>query len=277
MGYRVEWRLEVPGTDSRVNVTLMVHPLEPRLDFKAEIDWREIGDEQRGIPGLVVSFPANLDPSITRYETPFGSVERDLNNGDECPTLRYVHLGGQTEAGAYAGITLVQDSKYGHAVKGNDLRMRIVRSSFDPDHAPEVARSTVRYSVILHDQAVLPSELSRLGAAWNHPFLIVPTGIQSGDACAADGFAEVLSANTVLTAIKAAEDGNGIILRLAEQDGVDGETVIKLSSELTHGLTSATRTDLLERPIESGVVTTWDGTTLRTPIAKHSIVTIRLS
>ena len=277
MGYRVEWRLEVPGTKSRVNVTLMVHPLEPRLDFKAEIDWREIGDEQRGIPGLVVSFPANLDPSITRYETPFGSVERDLNNGDECPTLRYVHLGGQTEAGAYAGITLVQDSKYGHAVKGNDLRMRIVRSSFDPDHAPEVARSTVRYSVILHDQAVLPSELSRLGAAWNHPFLIVPTGIQSGDACAADGFAEVLSANTVLTAIKAAEDGNGIILRLAEQDGVDGETVIKLSSELTHGLTSATRTDLLERPIESGVVTTWDGTTLRTPIAKHSIVTIRLS
>src|SRR5437764_11400373 len=132
LGYRVDSVLEVPGTQSTVRVSMMIHALEPRIDFTADIDWREIGDQKRGIPGLVVSFPLALRNLTSRYEAPFGSVERSLFAGEEVPTLRYAHLAGTapTDDGGEtaAGVTLVQDCKYGHAIQGSELRLRMVRS-----------------------------------------------------------------------------------------------------------------------------------------------------
>lgn len=274
LGYRAEWRLDVPGTNSKVALHLMVHALEPRLDFTAEIDWREIGDESRGIPGLVVSFPLKLDNLRSRYEVPFGSIERDLFHGEEVPTLRYAHVSGESDSD-FAGITLIQDSKYGHSINGNELRMRIVRSSFDPDHAPEVAKSTVKYSVYLHDAEADPSALARLGSAGNHPFIVFPAGIQSGERCATGGFLQAVSDNIAVTAVKSALDGDGIIVRIAELNGACGDAEIAFSPELTAGLTKAVRTDLLERIVEGAV--SWDGCSLKAPLAKHEIATIRIS
>ncbi len=273
MGYRAEWRLDVPGTQSKVTLSMMIHGLEPRLDFKAEIDWREIGDDKRGIPGLVVSFPGICAETAT-FEAPFGSVERK-SSGNEVPTLRYAHVSSSSGT-SYSGITLVQDCKYGHEVRdGWDLRMRIVRSSFDPDHAPEVTKSTVRYAVYIHDMPQQPAYLARLGAGWNHPMIVAPTNIQHGDAPASGGFATVLSENVVLTALKSAEDGAGIVIRLNELNGVDGEAVVEISPELANGLSTAKCADILERSVPGTV--RWDGHRLRVPIKKYSLVTVRLT
>jgi alpha-mannosidase len=278
MGYRVDSVLEVPGTQSAVRVSMMIHTLEPRIDFTADIDWREIGDAKRGIPGLVVSFPLALKNLSSRYEAPFGSIERNLFDGEEVPTLRYAHIAGtakKSDGGeTFAGVTLVQDSKYGHAVKGSELRLRIVRSSFDPDHAPEVARSTVRYALHFHTSPQDPAGLSRLGAAWNHPFLIIPANLQTGSVPASHSFARVLTPNVVLTALKQAEDHDGLILRLVEMNGSDTEAVVELGAALANGLTRATLQDLMEHPVEGAV--TWDGDTLRVPVKAYSFVTVRL-
>ncbi len=280
MGYRAEWTLEVPDTQSTVRVSLMIHGLEPRLDFTAEVDWREIGDAKRGIPGLRVTFELYLDSDemTSRYEAPFGSVERSLTDGEEVPTLRYAHVGStydRADEKTYVGATLLQDSKYGHALDGNELRMRIVRSSFDPDHAPEVARSTVRYSLCLHDTPPTPADLTRLGAAWNHPFLLIPANLQTGEAPARQGFVQVETPNVVLSALKQAEDGSGLILRLVELNGEDTEAVVMLAPELITGFTSASILDLMERPIAGSV--SLNGNTLRAAIRAHSFVTVRLA
>ncbi len=279
MGYRVESLLSVPNTNSTVRVSLMIHALEPRLDFTAEMDWREIGDAKRGIPGLLVSFPLALTDIETRYETPFGSVERTLFNGEEVPTLRYAHVAGKAKSvsgeDVFAGITLVQDSKYGHAMQGSELRLRMVRSSFDPDHAPEVAQSSVRYSVYLHDAPAEPATLTRLGASWNHPFLVIPANVQEGTAPASESFVSVENENVVLTALKRTEDGNGLILRLSELNGVATEAVVHLNAELVKGLTSAILVDPMEQPA-SGVVSYNEGI-VRVMIPALNFVTVCLS
>jgi alpha-mannosidase len=279
MGYRVEWTLEVPGTQSTVRVSLMIHGLEPRLDFTADIDWREIGDSKRGIPGLRVAFDFHQDETTSRYEAPFGSVLRSLSDGQEVPTLRYAYIAGmsQTRCGnqVFAGATLLQDSKYGHALEDDQLRMRIVRSSFDPDHAPEVARSTVRYSLYVHDTPPTPADLTRLGAAWNHPLLMIPANLQAGDAPARHGFVQIETPNVVLSALKQAEDGSGLILRLVELNGEDTEAVVTLAPELIANFTSATILDLMERPIAGNA--TLIGNTLHVSIPAHSFVTVLLS
>ena len=268
-----------------MRLTTIIHGLAPRIDVIAEIDWREIGDQKRGIPGLVVRFPVDIDErsDLARYETPFGSVTRDLHHGEEVPTLRYAHLIGdgntQDDTEALAGFTLLQDCKYGHSLSGSDLRMRVIRSSFDPDHAPEVCRQTVRYSMVFHSEEPTCAELTRLGAAWNHPFIAFPANLQNGDGKTppARSLAGVETESVVLSALKLAEDSDALILRLTNYDATDVEAVITLDPTLTAGLPTAQLADLMERPLPNAANLSFDGETLRVPIKANSFVTVRLA
>jgi alpha-mannosidase len=275
---RIHQTLEVPGTQSTVAVTTLIHGLEPRIDVTATIDWREIGDQKRGIPGLAVRFPmSGFDGSglTARYETPFGSVERSLSNGEEVPTLRYAHLSGSIPSGDTAGFTLLQDCKYGHSLTGNDLRLRMIRSSFDPDPTPEVNQQTVRYSMYFHEGATDPATLTRLGAAWNHPLLVIPANLQEGDAPVTRSFARVVTPAVVISALKEAEDGSGLVLRLTEMNGQDADAVVEIDPALAAGMSQAKCLDLMERLSDGDA--TFAGSTLRVPIRANSTVTVILS
>jgi alpha-mannosidase len=279
MGFRVIWDLAVPGTTSTVKVTASVNGREPRIDFTAEIDWREIGDGEKGIPGLAISFPTALASVKSRFEAPFGSVERSLTHGEEVPALRWANLSGTATTAdgrqVPASMTLLQDCKYGHSVAGSELRLRIVRSSFDPDPTPEIARTTVRYSVYLHDTEPDPAALTRLGQSFNHPLIVAPARLQEGTAPTSRGFANSLTPNVALTALKQPEDGDGLIVRLAELNGQATEAIVELSNEVAAGLSNVCQVDLLEQAID-GVVK-WDSSRLRVPIEAYGLVTVRLT
>ncbi len=267
MAYVVHQHYRVPDTKSTIKVQYLIHGFAPRIDVIAEIDWREIGDAERGIPGLRVHFPFDgYDSYALRCETPFGSVVREEMEGEEMPSLRYVHA--HFDEG---GFTLLNDSKYGFTVQGGNIAMRVVRSSFDPDHAPEVCKHTIRYSMVFHDQTVEVSELTRMGAAFNHPLIAFPAGVQEGSGPLSKSFAAVESPNVVLTSFKKVEDGDGIVLRLVEYDGLDTEAVVTLAEGFG---TKARLTDLMENP--TGEVVSFDGVTLRVAIRANSLVSVKL-
>jgi len=287
LAYRVEQVLEVPGSTqgSTVRLSALIHGLSSRVDVTAEVDWREIGDAKRGIPGLSVRCPFDLSSLDfdTRYETPFGSVVRHLSLGEEVPTLRYAHFDAIAPTPATlqmpCGFTLLQDGKYGHALEANDLRMRVIRSSFDPDHAPEVCRQTFRYSLCFHHDHINTAALTRMGADWNHPLMVLPVDLQNGDgnAAPARSFASVGAQDVLLTSLKATEDSDGLVLRLVEYNGVDAEAVVTLDEALTKGLSKATLADVMERALpESDVKPAFDGKTLTVPVRANSFVTVRL-
>ena len=267
MAYVVHQQLKVPGTKSTIKVQYLIHGFAPRVDVTAEIDWREIGDAERGIPGLRVHFPFDGYEGLPiRFETPFGSVVREDSDGEEVPGLRYTHVPLDT-----GGFTLLNDSKYGFMVEGGNLAMRVIRSSFDPDHAPEVCKHTIRYSMVFHDTDVDASDLTRMGAAFNHPLIAFPAGVHEGEGPLSKSFASVETPNVLLTSLKKAEDGNGIVLRLVEYDGQDCEAVVTLAEGFGK---TATVTDLMENP--SAGVASFDGRTLRVQIRAHSLVSVRL-
>lgn len=271
IAYVVHQHLKVPETKSAVHVRYLVQGLSPRVDVTADVDWREIGDPERGIPGLRLDFPCDrYDGAPVRYETPFGSVERSgLECGVEVPSLRYAHL--PLEQGAF---TLLNDCKYGHSLYGSNLRLNVIRSSFDPDHAPEVCRHTIRYALVFHDSAAAPSELTRLGAAFNHPFLVFPAHLQSGDGPLSRSFARVETPGVVLTALKRAEEGDGLIVRLVEYDGADTEAVVVLDPVLLPADAKASVVDLMERPTAGSASCV--GGTLRAMVRANSLTTVKI-
>ncbi len=241
IGALVYQKMEVPGTKSSVVLKSLIHGLAPRLDFEAEIDWREIGDDEEGIPGLVVDFETTLglgSESTLTFETPFGSVVREPLP-DDVPALRYVSVAEDGRA-----ITLLQDSKYGF--RGNDggFEMRVVRSSYDPDHAPEVAKSTLRYSLYIHETEPTTAELARLGAAFNHRFIVAPATLQSGDLPLSKSYVSVENEDVVLTSLKEAES-EGVVIRLVNY----ANKVRKAEITLDWAISSAELVDLNEVPL----------------------------
>lgn len=243
------WKLEVPTlNNSSVEVTALVHPLAPRIDYEAKIDWRELGTDET-FRGLLAEFYAPGTPEDFVFETPYGSVMRSQYPSD-VPALRYVHAFSESEK---AGFTLLQDSKYGFGIQGSHISMRLLRSSLNPDHAPEIAKTNVRYAVHFHTEKPTTAELTRLGAAWNHPFIVAPANLQSGDAPAVQGFAEVKTPGVVLTCLKQAEKGEGLVLRFAEYDGKNTEAKVEINPTLLNGRAKAECADLLERPAEGKV------------------------
>lgn len=277
----VETALKVPKTDSSVNVRYRIHGLEARLDGELEIDWREIGTEERGVPSLLLGVFAGLecDP-VTEgvFETPFGSVRRDVTDDhdypQDVPSLRYATF--RADDGLF--VTLLQDSKYGHRLDGSELTLRLVRSSFDPDHAPEVGMSKVRFAIVLHDHEPSTAELARLGAAFNHPLIAFGTNLQTGPDPTVRSFLDLQPNDVVLANLKMAEDGAGMVARLVNYADAPVTAALTLDPALGLGLglglSRATLADLMERPVGKS----WPigGHRVEVPIPANSFVTVRL-
>ncbi|HVT10657.1 MAG TPA: glycoside hydrolase family 38 C-terminal domain-containing protein [Fimbriimonadaceae bacterium] len=241
-----------PGTASTVKLRTVLSGFKPRVDFYAEVDWREIGNQEAGVPGLRIDSGFSLVYQAPEglFETPFGTVLRPIGAGNEMPSLRFAHFQDETEEGQPIGVTLLQDSKYGHSISNWTVSLRVLRSTYEPDHAPEVGKSTMRYALVFHDSEPTKAELVRLGAAFNHPFIVVPTLLQEGSQPTKRSFAEVETESVVLSTMKPAEERNGLILRLVNYADEEVEAVVRLDPNLIENYKEAKTVDLMERPSE---------------------------
>jgi alpha-mannosidase len=273
--YIVHQDLRVPGSKSKVSVKAYVQALSPRVDFVADIDWREIGDQESGIPGLAIDCDmVGFGETPVRFHTPFGSVLRAPSEPNvEVPSLSYAHVEGPNEGeGVAFSHTLVTDWVYGFSMDWAGPKMRVLRSSFDPDHAPEVGKSRLRYSIVFHDGPVGAADLTRIGEAQNHPLIPFAAPLQSGTRSTKASYAEVLSPNILLSTIKPAEDSDGIVLRLTEHEGSDTLAQVRLAPELLRGRASAMVVDFIER--ETGELAVVDGEVLRVRVQANRTVSV---
>ena len=98
----------------------------PRVDFRTQVDWQELGSPAAGVPNLKVAFTARLPECQAWFETPFAAVQRPCD-GQEVPALRWADVGG-----AAYGMALLNDSKYGYDALGHaaapDLGAQRLRS-----------------------------------------------------------------------------------------------------------------------------------------------------
>lgn len=278
LAYLCDSLLKLRNAESTVKLRTIIPGHAPRIDFEAEIDWREIGTREQGVPGLEVVFArafANVESEMASVsEAAFGSVERTEITNDDQPSLNYVHLRDNASVDKLS-VSFLQDSKYGHRVQGNQYTMRVVRSTYDPDHAPEVRKSRLRYAVYVHDKPATPSELTRLGMEFNQPLIPFPANMQEGSGPLSRSFAAVETPGVILTSMKRALDENGLVLRLVEYDGKDAESLVTLDPALIAGYKEATTVDLLEQPCSGKA--SLKGTRLTASVPAHGIVSVRLT
>jgi len=226
------------------------------IDFKLRTRWLEVGSAKEGMPTLRTYFAANIDDATPRHETPFGYKEIEQSS-QEVPALKWFDLSGDTEYGNH-GITLTNRSKYGHACKDDTISLTLLRSSYEPDPYPELGDHVIEYSVNFHNKDFDVIDAVRLGENFNNPLIFGSVPVQEGTLPLEMSFANILTDNINISAIKKAEDGNGIVIRIYELTNKD--TVAKINiAGLIKDAKEAYEVDTLERPIDKNTAKITDG------------------
>ncbi len=98
-------------------------------------------------------------------------AKRESSSEQEIPALKWADLSGASGKETY-GVTLVNDSKYGHFCKDDTLGLTLIRSSYDPDPLPEVKDHTIKFAVIPHKGECNVVRAVQAGEEFNSPMAL---------------------------------------------------------------------------------------------------------
>lgn len=237
---------------------------EDRVEFDTQIDWRTKQSS------LKQTFPLTVSNPLATYDIQVGAVERDNNNPKryENPAHQWFDLTDVT--GSY-GVSILNDSKFG-SDKPNDNTLRLTmlytpgtRNEFQDQATQDFGRQHMTYAIYGHAGDWRSSGTAWHGARVNQPLRAFNVDKHAGMSKSLSLF-HVSNAQVAISAIKKAEDNDGIIVRLRELTGKPAES-FKISSHAA--IASAKEVDGQEHPIgdatlqDGQIVTSMNGYALR--------------
>lgn len=210
-----------------------------RVDFTLDADWKELGDNKKGVPFMKVGFTVPIHTPRYVYEIPMGWIERK-EQGCELPALRFVSLCDDD-----FGLNLYNDSKFGFSVEGGSVYMSVVRSAYAPDAKPDFGSISCKYAIQPSDGIKdIPKAVKEAGG-FNQPLVAIQSGKPRGDVV--KGLLAVDCDSIVVSTIKPAATGEGLVLRFLESAGTP--TVAKISMDDTDFIVY--ETNFAEEPIRT--------------------------
>ena len=270
--YKASIEVDLQIHESNFTLTYEVRAGDPRLHVGLKGVWFQRGTPQTGVPALRFALPLVLQGAAARYEIPFGAIDRAWNQGEEVPALCWAQVTGTAE-GKAAGCLLANDSKYGHSLDGNTLRVTLIRSSYEPDILPEIGEHEVRLAILPFAGELPVTEAIQLGQDTNHALRAVGTDVHAGELPAAGRFLR-LTGEVNLSAVKKAEDADALIVRVFNPTAQAATAGIEIDGTLG-SVSRAGEVDLLERYLDTCTATV-QGNTVSVQVPARGIASVMI-
>src|SRR5215813_7210683 len=236
-----------------------------RIDFKTDVDWWE----DRTM--LKVAFPVAIKDEAASYEIPYGTIRRSTLLNDswskakvEVPSERWADLSDE----GY-GVSLLNKTKYGYDIKGNVIRISLLRSPKWPDPLTDRGQHSIEYSLYPHRARVDEANTVQRGYEYNNPLIAVIGEVHKGRRPASYSFVQLSPKNLVLTTVKKAEDGDAWIVQWYDAKGVDSQARLTLPAAPV----KVVRSDFLEG---DGAPEAFKGAEAHALTKKSSITTLKI-
>ncbi|HLW03468.1 MAG TPA: alpha-mannosidase [Ktedonobacterales bacterium] len=246
---------------STITQRILIYADVPRIDFPTQIDWHE----QRTL--LKASFPVTVNSPRATFDIQWGNIERPTHWNTSWDWARFesvAHKWADLSEGNY-GVSLLNDCKYGYDVKGHTLRLTLLKSATSPDPVADQGKHEFSYALLPHQGDW------RVGETVRHAYLFnMPATARLGT-----GQPQAISMVTtdrpglVIETVKAAENGDGIIVRLYDAYNTRGPATLTFGREIL----SAEETNMLE---ESAGSADFSGRDLRLNVRPYGIHTFRV-
>lgn len=195
-----------------------------RVEIATEIDW------QSDQCALKASFPLTVANPKATYNWGMGTIERGNNEPKkyEVPAHEWFDL--TNPSGDY-GVSILEDCKYGSdKPSDNELRLTLlytpgVRSGYLDQHSQDWGRHEITYAIYGHDGDWRSADTEWEARRLNQPLRVWQAEPHGGPLGRQWSLAELSSDQIDIRAIKQAEDGDGIIVRLQELHGLSAGNV----------------------------------------------------
>ena len=217
-------RVEQKVNDSIIIRDYTLSADSDEIKVKTKIDFRE----KFGI--LKFTYPASLNEGRCFCKIPFGSIERPTD-GSEQPCGEWICLKDND-----GGLGIATDSKYSFDANKNALSLTVLRNCLFADHFAQATRDEfnefTEMGISRFEYVIFPfttfGNAERRAQELNNPLTVVYETFHKGPLPLSYEGVKVSADNVSITAIKAHEDGNGIIIRCYETDGKDTDFDLQL-------------------------------------------------
>ncbi len=177
---------------------------------------------------LKFSIPVNTREPKAFCEIPYGFIEKPID-GKEQASQEWIALTGDK-----SGIGVATTSQYSFDAEDNILSLTVLRGAIYADHFgnrdefceyTEQGEHRFKYSIFPYTKPA--DAVKRSMILNNEPTAVIETFHKGKLGTSFKGI-NVSESNIIVTAIKPAEDGNGIVLRCFEADNKDTNVSVKL-------------------------------------------------
>ena len=242
-----------------------------RIDFDTWIDWHE----QHTL--LKAAFPVNVLSPFATFDVQWGNVQRATHRNTSWDWARFetcAHKWADLSEGNY-GVALLNDCKYGYDIHDDVIRLSLLKSATDPDRQADQGEHRMTYSLLPHN-GDWRGEVVAAAYDLNDPLIVRRVNASASVTMKADhaplstqSLVRIDAPNAIIETIKQAEDGQGVIVRLYENQRSRGHVTLTTGFPLAE----AWHCNLLEANGESIPV---QGDQLTIPLGPYQIVSLRL-
>jgi alpha-mannosidase len=222
---------------STINQKIILYARTRRIDFETKVDWQE----RRTL--LKTAFPVDIRSAQATYEIAYGAIERPTHWNTSWDKARFEvsgHRWADLSEPVY-GVSLLNDCKYGWDIKGNVMRLSLLRSPENPDPDADKGEHNFTYSLFPHSGGWTEGTL-QAGHELNMPLRACADSIHGGSLPSRHSFISVDRPGVIVDAVKQAEDSGSTIVRLYEAYGSRGPVTLTFHKPLA----SAYECNLLE-------------------------------
>jgi alpha-mannosidase len=245
-----EFRITHPFGKNQFSTSVRMYNGVPRIDFSTRLVNNEEFVRYR------VLFPTSLRKATNTQEIPFGAIERPERS--ELPAQNWIDYGD-----AKRGVALLNRGLPGSNVADGTLMISLMRSAklisygyiggYEPgvgsDSGLAVGKQfTFEYAAVPHAGDWRTARVYRSGLEFNNPLIAMTASIHPGRVPSRRGLVQTSEPAAVISAVKPARSGNGVIVRVYEAAGQPLKAV-QLSA--TAAITEAKETNLVEDTIRT--------------------------
>jgi alpha-mannosidase len=220
--------------------------------------------------------PTSIQSGHRFDEIPFGAIERPEKH--ELPAQNWMDWSDGKH-----GLTLLNIGLPGSNVTDGTMLLSLMRSTHINDYVLSLGQPatsdlglelgqerTFHYALVPHLGTWQDALSFRAGLEFNNPLLVRPLDQHPGKLPKKFGLLEVSSPNVVLSALKPAEDGTGVIARVYEASGNSAKDV---AIHFAAGVQGASEVNLMEDSLRSIAA---ENNSIRFDLRPFEIKTFRL-
>lgn len=230
----MEWKYQ----NSVIKQDMIVYSHSRRIDFKTWVLYNETHQL------LKAAFPVDIRSTYATYDIQYGNVRRPNNWNTSWEQARFETVGhrfADLSEHDY-GVSLLNDCKYGYDVKGNLLRITLIKAATHPDHLQDQGEHEFTYSLLPHKGDCIGSDTVKEAFFLNQPLTVIKGKCEVSN----QSFIEIDSEKVELDAVKLSEDKKYIVIRFHEVAGSTQDIKVNFGIAIK-GYMEA---DLMERPIQ---------------------------